>query len=910
MKLGDAGEAFFVVETDNPVPSEYATSPIPKPEPDVVSEANPLELLELGEAEDVPSGVGGYVSAPASDIAPEDFPYDELDPSTELPSDIPLQLNLVPDDPTQSNHVPAESAIGSEKPAAFKVVALVDKLSDPPQESSLDPTDSKLLFQTTQQYPIATEAPPGRPPLSFPDATPISEDEDALMVTPAVSSSNIPALPTSSINYTSALQTAIDISEETDPISDELPPHASDVVALAIEGGTDDEEVLFGAPADLALESEEFGGRFVEIPGGEGVPGMAISQSLPGHSTLSGFRQSEYLGIPPRRIRSSSVEVFGSSAPEKEITTLSPPGDDEGYPFSDTEVELPNKAIRGPASDPDLSFQDPTKRTTKSSSATSIWSWTWGALPVVSGRGSKQPTEAVPTPPPAELTETMTVDEKVDSYLASIREDAKVTEEAEAEDVTVGEVKIEMSSCGFKEISKLGGEAAEDLFRKHLVPYESYIENPAIVMDPNMVFFVNGGYHNWTTAAPMVFAAALYNKKLPSQSMKKLIKTEEEQRGRGGWGLWWGSSSPSGTVRKLDESKPDTPTTPLPSKPSTPAPLASPPLSPPPPTPTQPPQSNYVKSLRLTSDQLRMLNLHQGCNTISFSVQSRLQGTATTSARIFLWRHDARVVISDVDGTITKSDVLGHVFTMVGRDWTHIGVASLYTNIRKNGYEIMYLTARALGQAESTRDYLKKVQQAKAQLPEGPVIMSPDRLFRALHREVVMRKPEEFKIACLRDIKRLWGDEWNPFYAGFGNRITDALSYRSVDVPASRIFTIDPSGEVKLELMADYKSSYIKLNDIVDQIFPPLGKALDTEFNDFHFWRPPLPEVAASTLSAGATPPAGSSAATAGSSDEEYEDDDEEYDDEEEEEDFEGTGGDEDAVAAQIVHEVMSAPYL
>lgn len=31
MKLGEAGEAFFVVETENPVPSEYATSPIQQP---------------------------------------------------------------------------------------------------------------------------------------------------------------------------------------------------------------------------------------------------------------------------------------------------------------------------------------------------------------------------------------------------------------------------------------------------------------------------------------------------------------------------------------------------------------------------------------------------------------------------------------------------------------------------------------------------------------------------------------------------------------------------------------------------------------------------------------------------------------------------------------------------------------
>ena len=75
-----------------------------------------------------------------------------------------------------------------------------------------------------------------------------------------------------------------------------------------------------------------------------------------------------------------------------------------------------------------------------------------------------------------------------------------------------------------------------------------------------------------------------------------------------------------------------------------------------------------------------------------------------------------------------------------------------------------------------------------------------------------MRKPEVFKMACLRDIRRLFGKtSVNPFYAGFGNRITDALSYRSVDVPSSRIFTIDSAGEVKMELLelAGYKSSYV-----------------------------------------------------------------------------------------------------
>ena len=38
-------------------------------------------------------------------------------------------------------------------------------------------------------------------------------------------------------------------------------------------------------------------------------------------------------------------------------------------------------------------------------------------------------------------------------------------------------------------------------------------------------------------------------------------------------------------------------------------------------------------------------------------------------------------------------------------------------------------------------------------------------------REVIERKPEEFKIACMRDVQKLFPDKENPFYAGFGNKI-------------------------------------------------------------------------------------------------------------------------------------------
>lgn len=39
----------------------------------------------------------------------------------------------------------------------------------------------------------------------------------------------------------------------------------------------------------------------------------------------------------------------------------------------------------------------------------------------------------------------------------------------------------------------------------------------------------------------------------------------------------------------------------------------------------------------------------------------------TIHARIFLWDQSTKIVISDVDGTITKSDIKGHIYTRLGR---------------------------------------------------------------------------------------------------------------------------------------------------------------------------------------------------------------------------------------------------
>ncbi|KTF81747.1 hypothetical protein cypCar_00024779 [Cyprinus carpio] len=257
----------------------------------------------------------------------------------------------------------------------------------------------------------------------------------------------------------------------------------------------------------------------------------------------------------------------------------------------------------------------------------------------------------------------------------------------------------------------------------------------------------------------------------------------------------------------------------------------------------------YRKTLRLSSEQLASLHLKDGPNDVVFSVTTQYQGTCRCEGTIYLWNWDDKIVISDIDGTITRSDTLGHILPTLGKDWTHQGIARLYHKVSQNGYKFMYCSARAIGMADMTRGYLHWVNERGTMLPMGPVLLSPSSLFSALHREVIEKKPEKFKIECLNDIKNLFYPSTEPFYAAFGNRETDVYSYKEVGVPLNRIFTVNPKGELIQEHAKTNISSYGRLCEVVDHVFPLLIRGNTTDFpcsdtfSQFTFWREQLPEV-------------------------------------------------------------------
>jgi phosphatidate phosphatase LPIN len=94
-----------------------------------------------------------------------------------------------------------------------------------------------------------------------------------------------------------------------------------------------------------------------------------------------------------------------------------------------------------------------------------------------------------------------------------------------------------------------------------------------------------------------------------------------------------------------------------------------------------------------------------------------------------------------VDGTVTKSDLPGHILPRLGiSDWAHDGIANLLTNIEKNGYKIVYLTARPIGYSGTTKNYLASIkQEGKFKMPDGPLLLSPNRLAKSLFVEVVIK---------------------------------------------------------------------------------------------------------------------------------------------------------------------------
>ncbi|XP_034755457.1 phosphatidate phosphatase LPIN1 isoform X1 [Etheostoma cragini] len=415
---------------------------------------------------------------------------------------------------------------------------------------------------------------------------------------------------------------------------------------------------------------------------------------------------------------------------------------------------------------------------------------------------------------------------------------------------------ITISLCGGLNDNR---EITKDQFHEKIISYQQFSENPSIIDDPNLVVKIGSKYYNWSSAAPLMLAMQAFQKPLPKAAVENIMKEKMPKKGGRWWFSWRGRNSSTKTdsvsergacgydeqagkmsSRHKEESS-SSDEDHRAAKQSSAAIQSEPGLT--------PGGVTYKKTLRLTSEQLLSLQLQDGPNDVVFSVTTQYQGTCRCQGTIYLWNWDDKIIISDIDGTITRSDTLGHILPTLGKDWTHQGIAHLYHKVSQNGYKFLYCSARAIGMADMTRGYLHWVNERGTMLPIGPVLLSPSSLFSALHREVIEKKPEKFKVECLNDIKNLFYPNTQPFYAAFGNRPTDVYSYKEVGVPLNRIFTVNPKGELVQEHAKTNISSYVRLGEVVDHVFPLKMRASSSDFpcsdtySHFTYWRQQLPRV-------------------------------------------------------------------
>jgi len=219
-------------------------------------------------------------------------------------------------------------------------------------------------------------------------------------------------------------------------------------------------------------------------------------------------------------------------------------------------------------------------------------------------------------------------------------------------------------------------------------------------------------------------------------------------------------------------------------------------------------------------EQLSKLGLRMGPNPVVFRVTTASGSTVSTSSVIHLLNHTAKLVISDIDGTVTKSNIRGLLLPALGlSDWKHGGVVELYSKIASQGYTVMFLTNRAIGQSDMTREYIYSLEEPPYKMPKGPIFLQVESVFGAFKTEVIKGQPEVNKIAALSRIKGLFPE--NPFYSGYGNKAWDILAYKAVNINPNLIYNVGEDSILVTE-GSGIPVNYTSLIEQVETLYPSL----------------------------------------------------------------------------------------
>jgi phosphatidate phosphatase LPIN len=154
---------------------------------------------------------------------------------------------------------------------------------------------------------------------------------------------------------------------------------------------------------------------------------------------------------------------------------------------------------------------------------------------------------------------------------------------------------------------------------------------------------------------------------------------------------------------------------------------------------------------------------------------------------LYLYSHDDKIIISDVDGTVTTGEIKGVLSDLIFRKVPcHEGVCEFYRRLIKNGYKILYLTARSYRFYRWTKDFLgNRIKDYPDGLPDGPLLCSPYKF----ETSVMLMSLEKMKLKILEVVKAVFLNN-EPFVAGFGDKSSDIACYLGIGLKRSRIYMV------------------------------------------------------------------------------------------------------------------------
>ena len=217
-----------------------------------------------------------------------------------------------------------------------------------------------------------------------------------------------------------------------------------------------------------------------------------------------------------------------------------------------------------------------------------------------------------------------------------------------------------------------------------------------------------------------------------------------------------------------------------------------------------------------TSQELERMNLKDGRNIAKIYFPDFKY---TKHFNIYLYSQNKKLIITDIDGTITKEDYIGTLAKIFKFAYHHKGVVELFDEASKNGYIMIYLSAIPLAADELTRNYLfKKLQNVNGHsLPISPVIMSP----LVWHTAIWKDYKKAMKLSALNSLLALFDLKETVVSGAYGNKDSDSQAYLKAGIADNRVFLVNPQS-VMINVGTKEDTSYVdqvhQINS--DKIYP------------------------------------------------------------------------------------------